>query len=212
MLSKPILNFIHPADVEKTANIIKEQMGKGVDVIQFENRYKTKKGDFRWFEWSANPVPAEGITYSAAYDITDQKQSEKKLRESEEKFRIISDFTNDSEYWIGPEGELIYQSPSIEDITGYKAEEFYKNHPDLFFKIIHPDDSEKFQKEFPQKEKNKTTSVFRIITKAGKVRWIENISQSVYSSDGEYLGMRGSSRDITERKQVEEALKESEEQ
>jgi PAS domain S-box-containing protein len=80
MLSIPILDFIHPDDVEKTAAIIKEQMEKEVDVIQFENRYKTKKGNFRWFEWAANPVPEEGVTYAAAYDITERKQAEEALK------------------------------------------------------------------------------------------------------------------------------------
>ncbi|MCK5199381.1 MAG: hypothetical protein KAR21_13575, partial [Spirochaetales bacterium] len=55
----------------------------------------------------------------------------KKLRETEKELKIISDFTMDSGYWINPEGQLIYQSPSIELITGYKAEEFKRNHPDL---------------------------------------------------------------------------------
>ena len=67
----------------KTADIIKEQMEKEVDVIQFENRYQTKDGDYRWFEWAANPVPEEGITYSAAYDITDRKRAEKALQDNE---------------------------------------------------------------------------------------------------------------------------------
>ena len=89
MLSTPILDFIHPADVKRTTDIIKEQMAKEVDIIQFENRYKTKKGDFRWFEWSAKPIPKEGITYSAAYDITERKQMEEVLRENEEKFRNL---------------------------------------------------------------------------------------------------------------------------
>ncbi|MCP4613583.1 MAG: PAS domain S-box protein, partial [Planctomycetes bacterium] len=93
MLSKPILDFVHPDDVDKTAEVIKEQMDRGENIIQFENRYKTKKGDFRWFEWAANPVPEEGITYSAAYDITERNQAEVALRESEERYRALFDNT-----------------------------------------------------------------------------------------------------------------------
>ena len=59
-------------------------------------------------------------------------------------YRTIMDHTNDSEYWINPDGKLIYQSPSIEKITGYPREQFYECGQDFFYRIIHPDDRETF--------------------------------------------------------------------
>lgn len=77
LLSRPILDFLHPDDIKKTADCIEEQMEEGVDIVQFVNRYKTNMGDYRWLEWSSNPIPEEGITYAAAYDITERKEAEK---------------------------------------------------------------------------------------------------------------------------------------
>ena len=82
MLSKPILDFIHPEDVEKTAALIKEQAEKKINVIQFENRYKTKSGNYRWFEWQASTADEDNITYAAAYDITERKLAELALEKS----------------------------------------------------------------------------------------------------------------------------------
>ncbi len=87
LLSKPIQEFLHPDDVKKTTDVIKKQMDQGDDVLQFENRYLTINGDFRWFEWAAKTIPGEGITYAAAYDITERKRAEKQLKESEFRYR-----------------------------------------------------------------------------------------------------------------------------
>jgi PAS domain S-box-containing protein len=141
-------------------------------------------------------------------DITKHKKAEEALRNSEEKYRVVADFTYDWETWLDPEGEFIYVSPSCERITGYSACEFL-NDQGLLKKVVHPDDSQAVIKHLRQVLK-KDTSVqqidFRIITKDGKERWIEHICQPVFSSDGKWLGRRASNRDSTDRKRAEEKV------
>ncbi len=148
--------------------------------------------------------------------MKDQEKTKEKLigelealRESEEKFRTVANFTHDSEYWNGPDNNLIYQSPSIERITGYTAGEHIENHPDLFFSLIHPEDKEQFSKHFEKdiSSSEVTRFAFRIISRSGEIRWLENITQPVYDSEGNFLGRRGSSRDITDRKKAEEEIR-----
>ena len=128
-------------------------------------------------------------------------------------FRILADFTYDWEYWIAPNGNLIYCSPSCERITGYEPQDFKKN-PQLLHKIIHPDDQpllgEHFQKTYPEDETKYLE--FRIITREGDVRWISHACRSIFDDENNnYMGCRVSERDITDQKLAELALHKSEE-
>lgn len=153
----------------------------------------------------------KGVIF-AIEDVTERVQAELALRQSEERFRTVANFTYDWEYWIGPDGKFIYMSPSCDRATGYLAEEFVEN-PSLLQEIIHPDDRTIFTQHRCEDVVNQKASIidFRIITKNRDLRWISHICQPVYGGDSSYLGIRASNRDITSRKQTEEALRESEE-
>ncbi|MGD8475105.1 MAG: PAS domain S-box protein [Anaerolineae bacterium] len=133
---------------------------------------------------------------------------EQELKESEERFRALADFTYDWEYWLTPDGHYVYVSPSCERITGYSSDEFQKS-PELLESIVHADDREvvmKHLREEPIEGSVVYPLEFRIITRNGEDRWLEHVCQPIYSSDGKYLGRRGSNRDITGRRRAEEAL------
>lgn len=129
------------------------------------------------------------------------------LQTAEEKYRTIANFTYDWEYWVNPDGKYNYVSPSCLRITGYSPEEFIED-KDLILKIIHPDDREGYSAHSQNQPHtdNDIDFEFRIITKDGKERWIAHVCQPVYGSDGEYLGQRGSNRDITEKLKAEQDL------
>ena len=133
---------------------------------------------------------------------------ESELRESEERFRTLADFTYDWEYWLNPDGDYVYVSPSCERITGYRSDEFQRD-PKLLEAIIHPDDRAvvtKHLREEPFEGSVVHPVEFRIVTRSGDERWLEHVCQPVHGVDGKYLGRRGSNRDITERRRAEEAL------
>jgi two-component system cell cycle sensor histidine kinase/response regulator CckA len=140
-------------------------------------------------------------------DITERKQTEKALGESEERFRTLADFTYDWEYWVAPDGQFIYVSPSCERITGYSPEEFMSD-PGLIEKIVHPDDQSMVVSHIRGKQNREELFPidFRIISRSGEERWLNHNCQPVHGIDGMHLGWRGSNRDITKRKQMEEEL------
>lgn len=138
-------------------------------------------------------------------------QTEEALRESETKYRIVADNTRDWEWWLGPEGQFVYVSPSCEEVTGREAQEFIRD-KDLIYRIIHPEDR---QQMIDHVEKVDSKHVggeleFRVIRPDGSLRHLAHACQPVFDPHGAFLGHRGSNRDITERKVAEDALRESE--
>jgi len=145
-------------------------------------------------------------------EIADHKRTTELLRKSEKKFRTVADFTYDWEYWMSPDFELIYVSPSCKRISGYTPDEFMAD-PSLLVSISHPDDRDALVKHlFTDVSSQQVKHLdFRIITKNGEERWLAHICQTVYDSDDVFHGRRASNRDITERKRLENELRNSEE-
>ncbi|MBM3436500.1 MAG: PAS domain S-box protein, partial [Bacteroidetes bacterium] len=146
-------------------------------------------------------------------DISERKKADADFHKNEEKFRMLADFTWDWEYWIAPDDSITYISPSCERISGYRPEEFTSDR-ELLFKIIHPDDRHLFD-YINSKQLRRDNDVvnfdFRIISREKQIKWINHVCRKVYDKDGEYLGLRATNRDITDRKEAEQALRESEE-
>ncbi|NOU47508.1 MAG: response regulator, partial [Bacteroidales bacterium] len=137
-----------------------------------------------------------------------QKLAENALLESEERYRIVADFTYDWEYWRSPDGSFLYISPSCERITGYSPAEFNVN-PELLSNIIHPDDRQMMidHLKIPMDSEKICEYEFRIISRNNQKYWIEHICQPVFGANGHFQGRRASNRDITDRKQAEDKIR-----
>ena len=194
----------------KTATFaVFEQRNAFVNLV---NTVQAKDGRVVWV--STNGIPllnSDGTLHGyrgSDTDITERKNAEEALRQSEERYRVVADFTYDWEYWIAPDGKFIYVSPSSERITGFRPEEFVHDQ-NLLVTITHTDDRHKLIDHLAllQNPDRKHDAIeFRITTRKGEERWIGHECQPVYNTNGEYLGRRGSNRDITQRKRVGEAL------
>lgn len=126
----------------------------------------------------------------------------KSLQEEKEKFQLISDYAQDWEYWIYPKGDFKWLSPSCNDLTGYTVNEFF-NDPNLFFKIIYPEDEGKvrqFLRDSISFMQIGQSIEFRLLTRTRQLRWCELNSKAIFDRMGSYLGQRGSIRDITRLK------------
>lgn len=133
------------------------------------------------------------------------------LKETESKYRTVADHTYGWEFWTDQKGNFLYCSPSCERITGYKASEFLNN-PRLLYEIIHPDDLKRFYCHKQREDKKFWENMeinYRIVKPDGNIRWIGHVCQPIFDDAGNFIGIRGSNRDITERKKIEELLKTS---
>jgi PAS domain S-box-containing protein len=141
-----------------------------------------------------------------------RSQADIDLKQAELKYRIVADFTYSWEYWKNLDGSLRYVSPSCQRISGYRPEKFLSR-PDLLQEIIVPEDRDRWESHNCDTLKNPGVKEvqFRIQRPDGAIRWIEHVCQPVTDEAGEFIGIRASNQDVTERKQGEleiERLKE----
>jgi len=79
----PFLDFVHPEDRDATLAAV-SRLTSGALLINFENRYRTSDGSYRWFDWYAAPSPDRRVLYAVARDVTERKQADESLRQSAE--------------------------------------------------------------------------------------------------------------------------------
>lgn len=165
-------------------------------MMTLKDRVKTKKEMIQELEHLRNQV-------------LELRKSEREFKEKIDelsgkvfKYRTIADGTYDWEFWLSPAAEFLYSSPSCERITGYSAPEF-ENDPALFLRIIHPEDRSRVAENLNRKraETSYCEIEFRVIHRDGVQRQISLVFHPVYGEDNQFMGIRGSNREITEAKQ-----------
>ncbi len=229
----------HPDDIAYADEMLRRHISGELPVHSVEVRMRHRKGHWVWMRqvgkvktWTKKGKPQ--LMYGIHTNIDDRKRSEielaslnnelekrvqirtaeleklnSELLRSEQKFKTISDFTYDWEYWKGVDNRIIFMSPSVLRITGYTIAEFEEN-PDLLNKIVYASDLEIWSNHVARrtedsKESGSIELIFRIVTKKGDIRWISHVCRSIYI-DGKYLGVRVSNRDITEKVNAEKEL------
>jgi PAS domain S-box-containing protein len=147
-------------------------------------------------------------------DIAGRKQAEEALRESEQRYRHITDATTDYIYTVriedGHPVETIH-GPACVAVTGYTEEDFKAN-PHLWIQMVHEEDRKAVEEQAVQILSGVEVGPIehRIFRKDGVMRWIRNEFVPQYDSQGKLLSYDGLIRDIHEQKLAEEALRESE--
>ncbi|HUW90477.1 MAG TPA: PAS domain S-box protein, partial [Candidatus Nanopelagicaceae bacterium] len=134
------------------------------------------------------------------------------LQESEKKYRSLVEGLNEALYRISlPDGNYTYLSPAIKYVTGYSSKDFLDNSM-LIKKIMHPDFIDYFKEKWADLLKGKVpqTYEYKIIDPDNKERWITQSNKRIFDRDGNFIAIEGLCRNITERKEVEQKLKESE--
>jgi diguanylate cyclase (GGDEF)-like protein/PAS domain S-box-containing protein len=205
---RSIINFIHPDD-QKTALRDIEITLKGEKI---KNTYRVlgiNRTNEYYLRVSSRPLFEEGRVTGIAgicFDITEQKRAEKALQESEQLLRGITDNMLDMICTTDTDGISRYISPSYETILGYKAEDLLGN---PFANNIHPDDSGYAFSAFwaATQTKNSRRFEYRYRHSRKGYIWMETIANPLLDDNQELTGVILSSRDITERKQMEEQLK-----
>jgi PAS domain S-box-containing protein len=89
LLARPFLELVHPADRDRTRREAERLASGDARTVDFENRFRTREGSYRWLAWTARSVPADGVIYASARDITEQKGQRELLE------RLVAERTRD---------------------------------------------------------------------------------------------------------------------
>jgi len=183
--------------------------------VERETRVRLPGGP-RWVHSMYSPDVGEdggvrGI-FILVRDIEAQKQTETRLRRSEQQFREIAEHVRDV-FWIAPpQGcPMTYVSPACRDMTGYAPEEFYAT-PGLWQGLLHPDDRARVLATVNDLAAGRGFDVeYRLRHRDGSVRWVRDRAFVVRGEDEAVQRVIGVAEDVTERRRGEEALRASRE-
>ncbi|WP_321346601.1 PAS domain S-box protein [uncultured Draconibacterium sp.] len=203
-------DVIHPDDQDHVAQIVKQ----GVlhkKPYELEYRIITALGQIKhvWekgqgvFDKNGNLLYLEGLIN----DVTNQTELRLQLAENEKKYRFLVESVNDVVYEISGDGSFKYISPVSEHIFGYTPEELVGTKLfDYVFKEDIPILAHAFKTGL---NRNYTHLDYRIYNKAGEIRWVRSSTTPIFE-DAKLVGGTGILRDVTEVKNAELKLQESE--
>jgi PAS domain S-box-containing protein len=204
-----------PEIPEKDKKIVRDHFAsltRNNPVASVIHRIIMADGQVRWQRWSDRAIFDEGGTIleyqSVGRDITDSKVAEQALQESEERYRsFVHNFDG-----IAFRGTIdfvpLFFHGKVEQITGYTEQELLSGSP-TWDQIIHPDDREPREKGGGNPAGGAGHSwirEYRIVRRDGEVRWLREQMQELCYADGKPYALQGALYDITEQKQVEEAI------
>ena len=207
------VDFIIPEDKEKALEIAIKEMFEQDLRRTHEYRVVNKDGIEGWISVTGARIMHEGRLAGlvSITDITERKQAVEALRQSEERYRTILEEMEDSYFEVDLGGHLTFANSSTCRNLGYSREEMigmsYKN-------FTAEDDIESVFRVFNEVHQTGVPNKgfpWKIIRKDGSYGFVEASVSLLQDDKGEIIGFRGVGRDITERKQAEEKLRQSEE-
>jgi PAS domain S-box-containing protein len=210
-VASPWRIYIHPEDQPELQNLASHWHDGKLRVTEF--RIITKSGEVRWVRSHTRPIVnvAGKVTHvwGASQDITDYKEAETARREHEKRLYLLSESAPIGIYQTDANGHVIYTNRCWLELSGFTQEE---NHGMGWAEAIHPEDHARVTELWATAAQGgEFQADFRVVTKKGELRWVTSRAVPLRADDGTLLGHVGTVEDITERKRIEESLRESEE-
>ena len=205
---------IHPVKEEAAFYLeVDQQVLHHMQEVKLQEQITKPDGEKLWFSTIKKPfITANGEVnvLGISTNVTDQRNANLRLMESEEHHRLLSENSRDLICLHDLDCTYLYLSNAVQELLGYTPEELVGTSP---FSHVHPDEAQDVKEHGPQKaiaEKRTVLIQHRKRRKSGEYIWVETSIKPILNEEGEVVKLQSSSRDITERRQAEEALKNSE--
>ncbi|HEY3900332.1 MAG TPA: PAS domain S-box protein [Chthoniobacter sp.] len=213
-IGKTLDQLIHtPEEAQAFLTQLRQIVGTGKPLGPLEYHFRRRDSSEGWCLSTTFEIPGFGgvpMFVCMDVDITERKQAETAMRVSEERFRQVVENIQEV-FWMvdGKDGHMLYISPGYEKIWGRSCDALYQS-TTTWFDAIHPDDRERVPRQFPTAENfHEYDEAYRIVRPDGSVRWIHDRAFPIRDARGNVYRIAGVAEDITERRQIEERLRQS---
>ncbi len=147
-------------------------------------------------------------------DITELKQAQMALQESQERYQIVGQATGVGLWQWNIENDSFYYSKRYKEILGYREDEMIHVNLEKFLAMVHPEDRDYLQKSIQahlEQDIPYRNIEFRLQKKTGNYCWVSGSGQAVFDETGQPIRMVSSTQDISDRKRAEEELRKAKE-
>jgi PAS domain S-box-containing protein len=208
LTSRSFLEFIHPDDRAATVARL-EQLAQGLPVLEFENRYRTKEGEYRWLTWYASIDPATKDVVAAARDITAIKAQAESLRISEERLRLVMEATNDAIWDHDLKNNTVWRNETYYQHFGRPPDDLSITW-DWWQSQLHPDDMNRVLgsvREALEGTADRWVEEYRLYNGRGELVHVLDRAMIARDAEGQATRMLGAMLDVTEQKNTERELR-----
>ena len=213
------------ADIPRIQDWIERAYGERQPMVQagIEQRYslgdRQGEGEFtitthqgKQCIWQFSSAPLESlldgrrVMISMAVDVTERRQAEIALRDSEARLRLVTENMSDLVCLHHPDGRYLYVTPSSQSLLGYCPDELIGQD---VYEFVHPEDRDYIREEtHPVVRSGEPRSIiYRMRRNTGEYLWLETIIQPIWDDNGQVLHLQTTSRDVSDRVRAEEQLK-----
>ncbi|MCU0525753.1 MAG: PAS domain-containing protein [Elainella sp. Prado103] len=210
------LQWVHPDDRQIYLQAAEQAMMQSNDSFYGEVRYCLPSGQVKWIATTAQLRREENgdvIVDGIDIDITAQKVAEAALQRSEEQLRLALDFGQIAIWdWDVASGELVWNETSYR-LLGYQPGAVAPTY-DTWLQAVHPEDRERSHQAIVQalSEQRDFSIEYRVVWPDGSLRWISDAGRGIYNADHQVVRAVGVMLDITQQKQAEAQIRQSEQQ
>ncbi len=210
LVGRPSSERVHPDDIPRVQAALAEIVTRPGAPLALGLRWRHKDGSWRHIDAVAvNRIaePAVGAIVVNFRDVTERRQAEAALRESEERYRTLVEGVRDVIFALSPEGTITSLNPAFETITGWRRDEWVGR---PFEGLVHPEDLPLALELLGRVVRGelRPVSQFRVGTAKGDHRMVE-FAATPQLVERRLIGILGIGRDVTERVQLEQQLRQA---